>query len=79
MQYKGTGDEITIDKDDIQIEAVSAKSGATCTMTVKALNKDWDDTAKELVTSTNLNKDKLFNATATVVFINAAVDYGHIF
>lgn len=72
MQYTGTGDEITIDKDDLEIEATSAKSGAVCTLTVKAWNKDWD--GKDFVTSTNPNKDKLFNATATVEIMKV-VDY----
>ena len=35
-------DTFTIDADDIEIESTSAKSGSTCTITVKALDKVWD-------------------------------------
>ncbi|WP_443634849.1 hypothetical protein, partial [Anaerotignum faecicola] len=40
-------DEIVIDKDDIEIDAVSAKSGAVAKLTVKAIaTKGNDDTFK---------------------------------
>ena len=68
MEYTGTpDDEITIDAEDIAIEATTAKSGATATLTVKAL-KDRDiDNEREVL-------DGSFSAT-TSVEIAKVVDY----
>ncbi len=67
----GPTDEIVIDNEDIEIEATSAKSGAVCTLTVKALNKDWNGTK---LVDTVLDKDEVFSATTTVE-IAKVVDY----
>ncbi len=69
----GPTDEIVISNEDIEIEATSAKSGAVCTLTVKALNKDYDPTTGKLV-ETALDKDEVFSATTTVE-IAKVVDY----
>ena len=54
-------DEITIAAEDIEIEAVSAKSGATGSLTVKAVKVKGND--------------KTFSATATAVEVVKVVDY----
>ncbi len=75
MEYTGADtDEITIDNEDIKIEATSAKSGATCTLTVRALDKEYDASSKKLITTTHVPKEDLFSATATVE-IAKVVDY----
>ena len=73
MKYIGAGsDEIIIDNEDLEIESTSAKSGATCTLTIKALDKKWTSTGLE--TNNEAAKDDLFSATTTVE-IAKVVDY----
>ena len=62
--------ELIIDKDDIEIEADTAKSGAACTITVKAVTKGGTTTTYDPDT-TNTNS---FSATTTVE-VAKVVDY----
>ena len=62
--------ELIIDKDDIEIEADTAKSGAACTITVKAVTKGGTTTTYDPDT-TNANS---FSATTTVE-VAKVVDY----
>jgi len=75
-QGKPDDDAFTIGSDEIEIESTSAKSGATCTLTVKALdkavqNKDGDLGSVIVGTGTS---DVAFKATTTVEILKV-VDY----
>ncbi len=60
VTYTGTSDEFTIDSEDLEIEATSAKSGATAVITVKAIK--------------DKNNANTFAATTTVEVMKV-VDY----
>jgi len=68
VQYKGTGAaSFTIDAEDIEIEATTAKAGAECVMTVKALKDTKYD-------GDYIDRDGTFNAKTTVKVLDV-VDY----
>ncbi len=63
-------DSFTIDAEDIEIESTSAKSGATCTMTIKALDKVVTNKDGDLGAPVS----NAFKATTTVEIMKV-VDY----
>ncbi len=63
-------DSFTIDKNDVEIESTTAKSGATCTMTVKALDKVVTNVDGDLGAAV----PDAFKATTTVEILKV-VDY----
>ena len=68
-------DVLKIDKNDIEIESTSAKSGSTCTMTVKALEESVTNVDGDLDgTVVEVGGNKAFKATATVEIMKV-VDY----